>query len=417
MKSLRIGFVSMRLAGTDGVSLETAKWAQVLREDGHEVFFMAGEMDTDPERSHLVAECHFTHPAVLDVYRACFGHSRRTPEATLIVESLKHKLKGSLRDFISNFKLDLIIPQNAVTIPLNLPLGLALTELAVEQDFPLLSHNHDFYWERKRFMRNGCWDYLNKAFPPNLPMIQHVVLNSSQRHQLGLRTGISATMIPNVMDFANPPPPDGAREAVRNALGLTLDEKLILQPTRIVKRKGIEHAIELVHRLEMPATLVISHASGDEGDDYAQRVLEYSDVLNVKTVLAERFVNAERGTDAEGNPLFTLTDLYHSADLVPYPSVLEGFGNALLEAFYHKCPILVNNYTVYQLDIKPRGIQAIEIDDYVSSDTVDAARRILEDPSLAHEMADTNYAIGARFFSYEVLRSKLQILLMNQFGS
>lgn len=408
----------MRLAGTDGVSLETAKWAQVLKEDGHEVFFMAGELDTDPECSFLVEEAHFTHPIIANIHKDCFGHSRRTPEATLLVESMKHKLKGSLREFIAEFKLDLIIPQNAVTIPLNLPLGLALTEVAVEQDFPLLSHNHDFYWERKRFLRNGCWDYLNKAFPPNLPMIQHVVLNSSQRHQLGLRTGISATMIPNVMDFANPPPPpDGVTHAVRQALGLAADEKLILQPTRIVKRKGIEHAIELIHRLQMKATLVISHASGDEGDDYAQRVLEYSDVLNVRTVLAEDFVDAERGTSPAGNPQFTLTDLYHSADLVTYPSVLEGFGNALLEAIYHKCPLLVNNYSVYQLDIKPRGIEAIEIDDYVSSETVEAARRVLENRTLADEVAENNYAIGTRFFSYEVLRSKLQVLLMNQFGS
>ncbi len=408
----------MRFAGTDGVSLETTKWAQVLQQDGHEVFFMAGELDTDPDRSFLVPEAHFTHPTIVNIHKDCFGHSRRTPEATLLVESLKHKLKASLREFISMYKLDLLIPQNAVTIPLNLPLGLALTEIAVEQDFPMLSHNHDFYWERKRFLRNGCWDYLNKAFPPNLPMIQHAVLNSSQRHQLGLRTGISATMIPNVMDFTNPPPPpDGATDAVRNALGLAPEEKLILQPTRIVKRKGIEHSIELIHRLDVPAALVISHASGDEGDDYAQRVLEYSDVLNVRTILAEKFVDAERGTDADGNPQFTLTDLYQSADLVTYPSVLEGFGNALLEAIYHKCPLMVNCYSVYQLDIKPRGIEAIEIDDYVSQETVDAARRVLQNPTLAHEVSDRNYELGTQFFSYEVLRSKLQVLLMNLFGS
>ena len=35
--SLRIGFVSTRFAGTDGVSLETAKWATVLEGMGHRV--------------------------------------------------------------------------------------------------------------------------------------------------------------------------------------------------------------------------------------------------------------------------------------------------------------------------------------------------------------------------------------------
>jgi hypothetical protein len=30
-----IGFVSTRFAGTDGVSLESAKWAQIFWEEGH----------------------------------------------------------------------------------------------------------------------------------------------------------------------------------------------------------------------------------------------------------------------------------------------------------------------------------------------------------------------------------------------
>ena len=39
----RIGFVSTRLAGTDGVSLETLKWVRVLESMGHISFCFAGE--------------------------------------------------------------------------------------------------------------------------------------------------------------------------------------------------------------------------------------------------------------------------------------------------------------------------------------------------------------------------------------
>ena len=50
----------------------------------------------------------------------------------------------------------------------------------------------------------------------------------------------------------------------------------ILQPTRVCS-KGIG-MIELVQRLEDPnAILVISHASGDEGDEYERRLKEYAD--------------------------------------------------------------------------------------------------------------------------------------------
>ena len=48
IKPQRIGFVSTRFAGTDGVSLEAAKWSAVLEGDGHECFWYAGELDHSP---------------------------------------------------------------------------------------------------------------------------------------------------------------------------------------------------------------------------------------------------------------------------------------------------------------------------------------------------------------------------------
>ena len=57
-----IGFISTRIAGTDGVSLETKKWAEVLEAMGYTCFYFAGELDTPEERSMLCPKAHFTHP-------------------------------------------------------------------------------------------------------------------------------------------------------------------------------------------------------------------------------------------------------------------------------------------------------------------------------------------------------------------
>jgi mannosylglucosylglycerate synthase len=46
----RIGFISTRFEGTDGVSLETLKWAQVLELLGHTCYYMGGESDRPAER-------------------------------------------------------------------------------------------------------------------------------------------------------------------------------------------------------------------------------------------------------------------------------------------------------------------------------------------------------------------------------
>ena len=78
-----------------------------------------------------------------------------------------------------------------LTIPLNISLGLALAETIAETEIPTIAHHHDFYWERDRFSVNAVSDYLRMAFPPNLPNIRHVVINSDALEQMALRTGIS----------------------------------------------------------------------------------------------------------------------------------------------------------------------------------------------------------------------------------
>jgi len=415
---LKIGFISTRLSGTDGVSLETAKWAQVLREEGHDCYFMAGELDTPPDKSFLFEECNFCHPAIREIDSGCFGSSIRKTEISILIQEMKVKLKKGIREFIEKFELDLIIPENALTIPMNIPLGLAITEIAVETGIQMIAHHHDFFWERKRFLKNSCWDYLNKAFPPHLPMVQHTVLNSSQDNQLSLRTGVSATIIPNVMDFANPPAaPDGYADDLREALGIGPEEKFILQPTRIVQRKGIEHAIELTHYIDMDAKLVISHASGDEGDEYSKHVVEYSKLLGVETILCTGIVGEKRGLNSDGKKIYTLSDLYQECDLVTYPSIIEGFGNAFLEALYYKCPVMVNNYSIYHSDIGPKGFKTILMDDYVSRKTVENTEKVLNDPSIKKEWAEINYDLGSRYFCHDIVRQKLNTLIMNNFGT
>ena len=417
MEPKRIGFVATRLAGTDGVSLETFKWAEVLRRMGMDCYYMAGELATPHEQSLLVPSCHFAHPGVVEVFEGCFGRTTRLPRVTRKCEDLKHGLKQSVRDFVDHFQLDMIIPENALTIPLNIPLGLALTEYLIEIGTPAIAHHHDFYWERRRFQQNACWDYLTKAFPPYLPTIQHTVINSSQVTQLSLRTGVTASVVPNVMDFRNPPEPTNDYAAdLRAELGIPEDHKIILQPTRIVARKGIEHAIELTHRLGMPATLVISHASGDEGDAYAVRVREYSEMLGVPTVFCADRLSERRGRTEDGRKIYELADMYAQADLVTYPSTIEGFGNAFLEAVYYRKPILVNNYAIYESDIRPKGFRTVEMEDYITSGTIAMAREVLTNQDLVTEMVETNYALATKFFSYEVLEQNLTTLLINCFG-
>jgi len=407
-----VAFISTRIAGTDGVSLEIEKWAKVFESEGFRCFYFAGELDRPENRTYLVPEAHFNHPDIKDVYKQSFGTTLRDRVLSKKIFQLAVQLKDEIYSFVEKYDIHIIVPENALTIPMNIPLGIAITEFIAETNIQTIAHHHDFYWERDRFMVNSVQDYLNMAFPPNLPSIHHTVINSVADSQLSLRTGISAHIAPNVMDFENPPsPPDDYTKDVRSALGIADDELFILQPTRVVPRKGIEHAIELVHRLDRKAKLVISHASGDEGYYYEKRLKEYSKLMNVDTLFVSDIIDENRGNTADGKKIYTLQDIYPYCDLVTYPSTFEGFGNAFMEAVYFRKPIVVNSYSIYMKDIKPKGFSVIEIDGFVTSDTVEKTKKVLNDPDLGRKMVDFNYELGNKYFSYSVLKQGMRAFL------
>ncbi|WP_319559038.1 glycosyltransferase family 4 protein [Marispirochaeta sp.] len=413
-----IGFMSFRISGTDGVSLETKKWTHILERMGHHCFYMAGELDTPPAVSFIAPEAHFQTEEIKEIYRECYNNQFRPPKLTKKLHLYRERLKDEIAAFIKKFSLDVLIPENTLTIPLNIPLGMAITETIAETGIPTIAHHHDFFWERKRFLRNCVWDYFNACFPPHLGNIQHVVINSSAQNQLALRTGINSTLIPNVMDYATPAPGiDEWNRDVRKAFAINDDELLILQPTRVVQRKGIEHAIELVARLGRKAALVISHASGDEGYEYQQRVHDYADLMKIRAIFVDDLIREKREYTADGRKTYTLYDVYPYADLVTYPSIFEGFGNAFLEAVYFRRPIMVNNYSIYSHDIKPKGFEVIEMDEYLSDRIVQLTREILGDPDRVRRMAETNYTIARKYYSYEMAEEALHFLMKTFFGA
>lgn len=440
--SHNIGFISTRFAGTDGVSLETQKWVTVLERLGHKCFYFAGECDRSADQSYVVPEAYYRHPEIDEINRMAYSGSWtvtkearashpemedlhkdffsiyvRPPQMTKRISELKEYFKEELYKFARRFDLEILVVENALTIPLNIPLGLAIAEFIAETGYPAIAHHHDFHWERQRFQVNCVGDYLAAAFPPNLPSIRHVVINSIQSQQIASRYGVSARVIPNVMDFDSPPlPPDEYTRSVRADFGIGPGEYFFLQPTRVIQRKGIEHAIELMRRLDLPAKLIISHASGDEGSDYEHRVREYAHLLDVTVRFESDQVQDRRGTTKDGQKIYTLGDIYPHADLVTYPSNIEGFGNAFLEAVYYKRLILVNNYSIYEVDIKPKGFHTLWFDGFISASTLTATRLALKHPGQSQEWAETNYQLAKRYFSYTVLERRLESIVADCLG-
>lgn len=414
-----IGFLSTRFAGTDGVSLESAKWAEVLWDgDRHVSFWYSGRSDREPGISHVVPEAYFGHPESEWINKRIWGPTRRDPLVTARIRDMVDYLKSTIYDFVRRYEIDLLVPQNALTIPMHVPLGIAMTEFLAETGMPAIAHHHDFYWERTRFSVGCVHDYLDMAFPPSLPNVRNVVINRQAEEQLALRKGHSALLIPNVFDFDKPAPqPDEYSKDIRKEIGLSEDDIFVLQPTRIVPRKGIEHAIKIVGMLKDPRyKLVISHESGDEGSDYKHMLEEMAREEGVDMrIIADR-IGEVRQYDDQGRKIYTLWDLYPHCDIVTYPSTYEGFGNALLEAIYFRKPLVLNRYSIFVQDIEPKGFRLAVMDGIVTNRVVNEVRRILEDSKHRREMVEHNYRVARRFYSYTVLRRSLRTLMTSLTG-
>ena len=420
---MRIGFISTRLAGTDGVSLEVAKWARVLRRLGHETFYCAGELGGYAAGGTLIPKMHFLDENIQRINERAFGLNADEHPHHLLdeIDLLANELHDPIRHFIRANHLDLIIIQNAQAIPMNLPLGVCLADIIAETSIPTIAHHHDFFWERERYQTNALLDFLDTYFPPNLPMIRHVTINTIAQTRLKQRRGLDSVVIPNVFDFATPPPlVDEYNRDFRQALGLDKTTPLIVQPTRVIQRKGIELAIELVSRLGLDAPapvhggpgkrLFVTHSAGDEGLVYWRWVEREARTMGVSLELVNHITADKRG-QANGQKIYSLADAYLNADLITYPSIYEGFGNALIEAVYYKRPVVVNRYPVYNSDIRPLGFQFIELDGFVDDRAVEQAMQIIRSPKDASAIVDRNFAIAREHFSLETLEIKLKQVL------
>jgi glycosyltransferase involved in cell wall biosynthesis len=409
---MRIGIVATRLAGLDGVTFETAKWEAVLQRMGHEVRLCAGEVDALRSTARLVPAMHFAHPPAARVTAAAFDPDSDTEAVTREITRLADQLLPVLEAWIETEQLELLIIENAWAIPMQLPLGAALRTLVGTSGMPAIAHNHDYWWERDRF--TGCVipEVLDASFPPALPNVRHVSISSLAAASLRDRRGLDSMVIPNVFDFGHPRPrprPDVRRD-MREELGMD-GGALIVQPTRVVPRKGIELTIELAGRIEDPhAVVLITSPAGDEGLDYLVALERQAERAKVNLrYAADRFA-----PDHEGRPIgpaHSLTEAYLAADLIAYPSLYEGFGNALLEAVFFGKPVFVNRYPVYEADIRPLGFRFVEIDGAVTDETVEGVRALLADPERQEADAEHNFAIGQAHLGYDRLEQGLAELL------
>ena len=195
-------FVSYRLGGTDGVSVEAAKWMRALESLGFEPRRIAGD---------LVGPHHAGGSADLVVPWLALTPPPDTapPDPAALAETLDAG--------------DLTIVENVCSLPLNLRAARAVADAVSRTRSRVAFHHHDLPWQRPQTA--AVTD-----LPPTPRDALHITINSRSRDELAAR-GIVAVEITNAFDVDAPP---GRRDETRRERGFAPDEVVVLQPARAI---------------------------------------------------------------------------------------------------------------------------------------------------------------------------------------
>lgn len=448
---MNIMMIHYKCGGTDGVSLEMDKWKKTFEKMGHKVYYLAGELNNKliyPSLYHIT-----------DISKRFYSYSfegehsfANEKEYKKSVQIEVNKIKPIINSFINDHKIDLVVVQNIWSVAMNVALAIALEEVIEQNNVKVLAQHHDFFWERKKGVHFGS-DYAKQIatefLPPTNPNYKHVVINQQGHDTLLKRKNLESSIVANVFDFKAPLwEKDSYNSDFKTSLGFNEDDIIILQATRVVNRKAIELAIDVVNKMNLLKKQLIGKElynnkifndksnfclvlAGYDLDDstqtYLSRLKKHALSRDVDLRVISDRISHEREIVAN-QKIYSLWDCYVYCDLITYPSYWEGWGNQFLEGLFAKVPMIVYEYPVFITDIKDKGFDYISLGNsykvnsdtnlvYIEEDILIKAAKSATDFLFNKEKrqvsTNKNFEIGKKYFSMECLYKELNTIINN----
>jgi glycosyltransferase involved in cell wall biosynthesis len=246
---------------------------------------------------------------------------------------------------------DCTIVHNLMTMPFHLAATQVISEFA-EERHRVLAWTHDLAANNQDYSlpRNRVFDMIRERHPS----IEYVVISETRAREFRDLTGTSAdAVVPNGLDLSM------ALQLTAEVSGLLTGidpkEAILLYPTRILQRKNIGLALQIlaaVLEIDFPAHLFITGAANEYNPGaeahfvgLKQQAAELGVTDRVCWVNEQFFVD-----DAQ------LRSLYLVSDALLFPTKQEGFGLPILEAAAFRLPIFCSDIEPLRSNLPPGSV-------------------------------------------------------------
>jgi mannosylglucosylglycerate synthase len=357
-----------------GAIVELNKWEAMYKAYGHEVISCRGKvdkgaaarLDREGQRLILLPELSSANPVHQEVMASLRPDITDDTVAYLydIIEKEALRLAQAIQELVTSEKVDALHVDALTSYPINLPAARAL-QIIGEERVPVVLREHDFIWER--IYRDD--PFLESAADRFLPgphgRALHITTTETARQSLLRRLpGENITVAPNLFRYSEKERL-GDGTSLRKHLGLGDEDIMLFQPTRCVPTKGVHHTVHLAKRVREATgrrpVVVISgagiggSAANSSAPRYSAGVTDLATSLSVDLIRLDGTLVAFGSNPADAT---SMESAYAGADIVCFPSMVEGFGNPVVESALCEAPLMAAEYPVYIDEFAAKGFTA-----------------------------------------------------------
>ncbi|MFP3984860.1 MAG: glycosyltransferase family 4 protein [Candidatus Bathyarchaeia archaeon] len=399
-----------------GVEVVIDYHSKILTKQGynvHLIFGQGGGLDYENLEEHEVPLLSPENPRVQDVQKKILEKHEKTEE----FEKLKNDIKKELKKIFSN--LDCCIIHNIPSMSFNFAATAAINELADELENRFIFWLHDTI-----IVREGWQNYLDK-FPVTLlhhkngeiTFVTPTTFRAKQFAELEEPYKIIDTkVVPNGISVEGYLKIDETTKQLMRHLGLSFNDFIIVTPVRVLPRKNIELALNVVHELEHISgetriKLLITGPPGTDSDSVAY-MAKLREIIRMRrlednVVFCHDLISFRRKFSDGKIVKWSVADAYNIADLIFVPSKEEGFGLPVIEAGAARKPVFCSRIPPFQELIR-EDIEGYMFD--LRNPPQDIALRIYR--NMLASVVDNNFAQVVEKYDWEAIVLKKIIPLL-----